>query len=78
VEPDSEGGGSRGGVVEAAGIRRRNVLRLALCSEVEVELQQWNLTVRAVAPAAAAWRRLESGEEMSSGSHFAMKSRWNH
>jgi len=37
VEPDSEGGGSRGGGVEAAGIRRRNVFRLALCNEVEVE-----------------------------------------
>jgi len=51
---DGEGGhgGSRdGGGVEAAGIRRRNVLRLARCGEVEVELQPWNLTVRAVAPA---------------------------
>ena len=35
-----------------------------------MELQPWNLTVRAVAPAVVAWRRLESGEEMSSGSHF--------
>ena len=49
---------------------------VAGCGDIEVELQPWKLTVRAVAPAAAAWRRLEPGKEMSSGSHFAVKSRW--
>ena len=52
MEADGEGSGSRGGVGEAARIRRRNLL--ARCGEVEVELQPWKLTVRAVAPAAAA------------------------
>ena len=49
---------------------------VAGCGDIEVELQPWKLTVRAVAPAAAAWRRLEPGKEISSGSHFAVKSRW--
>ena len=44
VEPDGEGGGSRGGGVEAAGIRRRNVFRLALCDEVEAEVEPLNFS----------------------------------
>jgi len=74
VEADGEGCGSRGGGGEAAGIRRRNVLMLACCGEVEVDLQPWNLTVRVVAPAAAAWRLLESGEETST--RVTVKSKW--
>jgi len=46
---------------------------VAGCGDIEVELQPWKLTVRAVAPAAAAWRRLEPGKEIS---HFVVKSRW--
>jgi hypothetical protein len=42
-----------------------------------VDLQPWKLAVRAVAPAAVAWRLLESGEETSSGSLVAVMSRWN-
>ena len=66
MEADGEGSGSRGGGVEATGTRQRNI---ALCGEVKVDLQPWKLTVRAVAPAAAAGRRLESGEETSTRSY---------
>ena len=78
VEADGEGYGSRGGGVEADRIRRIIVLaRCASLTKVAMDLQQWKLTVRAVAPVAVAWRQLKSGEEMYSGSLVAVKSRWN-
>jgi len=78
VEAEGKGGGSRSGGVEAAGNTWNPAKRLPRADGyVEVELQPWKLTVRAVAPAVAAGRRLESGEEMSSGSRVAVKSRWN-